>query len=89
MTTSGVEEFSTRLLAAFHDLSGGRLKTPVAMDDAARKAGLETDSTESDVALRYLLNGRYLEAADETAGTYCITVPGMDRVRQARNPGSE
>lgn len=78
-----------RLLEAFHDLSRGRLKEPVALEDAKREARMDTTSTEPGVALRYLLNGSYLETADETAGTYSITVPGMDRVRRARNPGIE
>lgn len=84
MATSGVEELSMRLLEAFYDLAGGKLKQPVSMEEATRTAGLDTTSTEPDVALRYLLNGSYLEAADETAGAYELNVPGMDKVRQER-----
>ena len=93
MATSGMEELSTRLLEAFYDLAQGRLQSPVSKEDAAHKADIEEDSTEPDVALRYLLNGGYLEAAtdsvpadsgDETEESYVITVPGMDRVRQKR-----
>ena len=84
MATSGVEELSMRLLEAFYDLADGKLKQPVSMEEATRASGLDTTSTEPNVALRYLLNGSHLEVADETAGTYEINVPGMDKVRQKR-----
>lgn len=77
-----------RLLEAFYDLADGKLKQPVSMEEATRAAGLDTTSTEPDVALRHLLNENYLEAADETAGTYEINVPGMDKVRQERGLNS-
>lgn len=38
MTTSGMEDTAMRLLAAFHDLSGGKLKEPVPLEKAASKA---------------------------------------------------
>lgn len=92
MATSGMEELSMRLLEAFHDLAEGRLQRPVSKEDAAREADMYESSTEPDVALRYLLNGGYVEAidqtddenADEAVESYVITVPGMDKVRQRR-----
>ncbi|MGI8867017.1 MAG: hypothetical protein ACR2G1_09820 [Rubrobacteraceae bacterium] len=93
MATSGVEELSIKLLEAYHDLSEGRLKTPIAKQDAVRRASIEDSSTEPDVALRYLLNGGYLEPIEredtenpgEAMDSYAITVPGMDWVRQKRD----
>ncbi len=92
MTTSGVEELSMRLLEAFYDLARGKLQAPVSKEDAVREAGLDAASTEPEVALRYLLNGEYVEAAKESSGessdqtneVYGITVPRMDKVRQKR-----
>lgn len=83
MTTSGIEESAMRLLEAFHDLARGRLKEPVTLGDAKREARMDSASTEADVAVRYLVNQRYLEAAG-TGQVYAITVPGMDKVRQRR-----
>lgn len=86
MTTSGVEESAMRLLEAFHDLAQGRLKEPVALGEAKREARMDDasgTSIEADVAVRYLVNQRYLEAAG-TGQVYAITVPGMDKVRQRR-----
>lgn len=92
MATSGVEELSMRLLEAFYDLARGRLQGPVSKEDAVREARLDANSTEPEVALRYLLNARYVEAVDdpsvesgkEASEVYGITVPGMDKVRQKR-----
>jgi diketogulonate reductase-like aldo/keto reductase len=93
MAISGVEEMSLQLLEAYHDLAQGRLKNPVAKQAAVAQADIEHSSTEPEVALRYLLNGGYLEPieredtenSDETMDSYAITVPGMDWVRQKRN----
>jgi len=96
LTTSGIEESAARLLEAFHDLSGGRLKEPVRLrssetpreEGAAQRVGMDPTSTEPDVAVRYLSNKKYVETASANkAGAnvaYAITVPGMDRVRQMR-----
>jgi hypothetical protein len=88
MPTSGVEENAMRLLIAFHKLSGGKPTDPVFLgraesppnEGAANAAGLDFGSTELDVALRYLLDGGYLDVADEP-DYYKITVPGIDQVR--------
>lgn len=96
MATSGIEESAARLLTAFHDLSGGRLKQPVRLrssekpkeEGATQRAGMDPSSTEPDVAVRYLVNKKYVEPAGANAAganvAYAITVPGMDRVRQMR-----
>ena len=90
MTTSGLEETALRLLGAFHDLAGGKLREPVPVggperpgEGAAPRAGLDPESTECDAAVRYLVNEGYLEAAGAGSG-YAITVAGMDRVREMR-----
>ena len=98
MTTSGVEQDAWRLLGTFYDLSGHNpLKTvPIGDADsppsesAAKGAGLEPGSPECDVAVRYLLNGRYIKAT-ETPSEYTITVGGIEKVREMRglaNPAS-
>lgn len=97
MASSGIEESATRLLGAFHDLSGGKLKEPVPLrgsgdrEGAARRAGMDPDSTEPDVSVRYLLNKDYLEtmgipanAPPGSSPDYAITVPGMDLIRRRR-----
>ena len=88
MATSGLEETALRLLGAFHDLSGGKLREPVPVggperpgEGAAPRAGLDPDSTECDEAVRYLVNQGYLEPADSG---YAITVAGVDRAREMR-----
>ncbi len=80
-----------RLLEAFYDLSEEKLNEPVPLGEpgderegAVTRAGLDPRSTETDVAVKYLLDQGYIEAADETSATYRITVPGLDRVRQMR-----
>ncbi len=67
------------------------------MDDRTQRMLMRAislhSSTEPEVALRYLLNGGYLEPieredtenSDEAMDSYAITVPGMDWVRQKRN----
>ncbi len=88
MATSGLEETALRLLGAFHDLAGGKLKEPVPVggperpgEGAAPRAGLDPDSTECDEAVRYLVNQGYLEPA---GSGYAITVAGIDRARELR-----
>lgn len=87
---AGVVEDADRLLGAFHDLCGGRLTSPVPLEDsgnragAARAAGFSPDSPECGVALRYLSNQGYVKGA----GPYTITVAGMDRVRELRGFGT-
>jgi hypothetical protein len=83
MSTSEVESAAMRLLGAFYDLSGGKLNEPVGEDEAARGAGIEPGSTELDVAVRYLLGQGYVRASD-TPSAYRITVPGVDKAREAR-----
>ena len=88
MATSGLEETALRLLGAFHDLSGGKLREPVALSEpetpgkgAAQRAGLDPDSVECDEAVRYLVNQAYLEPAESG---YAITVAGIDKAREMR-----
>ena len=92
--TSGVEETAMRLLGAFYDLSEGKLTEPVPLggpqtpgEGAARKADLDPESTECDIAVRYLVD-QTLIAARGNASEYVITVPGFDRVREMRGMGS-
>lgn len=94
MATSGVEEAAMRLLGAFYDLSGHNpvVSVPIGTPEepgsrsAAKAAGLEAGSTESDVALRYLLNQGYVREGDAPS-EYGITVMGIDRVRGLRGLG--
>lgn len=91
MATSGVEEVAMRLLGAFYDLSGHDPTRPVPVgapgsppeESAATTAGVEPGSTECAIAVRYLLNGGYLEKTD-VPSAYTITVPGVDKVREMR-----
>jgi hypothetical protein len=91
MPTSGVEEDAWRLLGAFYDLSGHNPLEPVPIgtpdstpnESAAKTAGIEPGSPECDVAVRYLLNGRYIRET-ETPGEYQITVQGIEKVREMR-----
>jgi hypothetical protein len=93
LATSGVEENALRLLGAFYDLSGEKITEPVTIgrpeipgQGAAPRAGLDPESTECDVAARFLLDQGYIEPA-ETASEYVITVAGFDRVREMRGLG--
>jgi hypothetical protein len=89
MTTSGVEDDAWRLLGAFYDLSGHNPLKPVPIgtpasppnESAAKTAGIEPGTPECDVAVRYLLNGRYIRETD-TPGEYQITVQGIEKVRE-------
>ncbi len=98
LAESGVTDAAMRLLGAIHDLSGGKLYEPVPIvvsgeptEGAARKAGVDTDSTEDEVALRYLVNQGYVRASgDPAAGggqDYELTVAGLDKARQMRGLG--
>lgn len=89
MTTSGLKDTALRLLEAFHDLAGGRLREPVPVgapempgEGAAPRAGLAPDSVVCDEAVKYLVNQGYLEPAG--ASGYAITVAGIDKVREMR-----
>jgi hypothetical protein len=89
--TSGVEESAMRLLGAFYDLSEGKLTEPVAlggpeMPGAAPRADLDPDSTECDIAVRYLVDQKLIEARGNIS-EYVITVAGFDRVREMRGMG--
>jgi hypothetical protein len=91
LATSGIEENAMRLLGAFYDLSGGKLTEPVSLgrpeipgEGAAPRADLEPESTECEVATRYLINQGYIAPADATS-RYVVTVAGFDRVRDARD----
>jgi membrane protein len=91
MTTSGVEEVAMRLLGAFHDLSGHNPLRPVPIgapesppnESAAKAAGVEPESTECDVAVRYLLNQGYIKET-YAPSAYTISVQGIDRAREMR-----
>ena len=92
MTTSGTEDNAMRLLLAFHDLSGGKLKEPVPLggadsteaEAAAPRAGMEPDSVDCETALRYLTDQNYIEQAEDGSG-YALTVPGEDRAKEMRD----
>ena len=91
--TSGVETAAMRLLGAFYDLSGEKILEPVPIggpgmpgQGAAPKADLEPESTECDIAARYLVEQAYIEPAGD-ASEYVITVAGFDRVREMRGRG--
>ncbi|MGH3146182.1 MAG: hypothetical protein ACRDTR_10325 [Rubrobacter sp.] len=88
MATSGLKDTALRLLGAYHDLSGGKLREPIPLggpetpgEGAAPMAGLDPDSTECAVAVRYLVNMGYLEATGAGQG-YAITVAGSDKARE-------
>lgn len=88
MPDSSIEENAVRLLAAFHDLAGGKLNIPVSVggpdseeDGAADRAGANWDATERDVALRYLLDQGYVQAGDTGSG-YTLTYEGLERARE-------
>jgi hypothetical protein len=91
MATSGIEDLAMRLLGAFYDLSGHNPLRPVPIgapespvnESAAKAAGIEPESTECDVAVRYLLNQGYIKETDAPSD-YAITVQGIDRVREVR-----
>ena len=95
MAESEVRDAALRLLGAIHDLSGGKLYEPVPVvvpedpsQGAARRAGVDPDSTEDEVALRYLVDQGYVRAVgDPTTGggqDYELTVAGLDKARQMR-----
>jgi hypothetical protein len=93
LATSGVEQNAMRLLGAFYDLSGGKLTEPVSLggpempgEGAAPRADLDPESTECEVAARYLVDQGYIAPADAASG-YVITVAGFDRVREMRGMG--
>lgn len=93
VTAGWVERAAMRLLDAFYELSGGNPIAAVPVQDseagegAARKAGLDSDSTECGVAVRYLLNQGYVKGVGSPASAYKITVPGIDRAREMRGLG--
>ena len=98
MAESEVRDAALRLLGAIYDLSGGKLYEPVPVvvpedptGGAAPKAGVDTDSTEDEVALRYLVDQGYVRASgDPAAGggqDYELTVAGLDKARQMRGLG--
>jgi len=93
-----VKDMALRLLGAIHDLSGGKLYEPVPVvvpgdpsSGAAPKAGVDPDSTEDEVALRYLVDQGYVRAVGDPATgggqDYELTVAGLDKARQMRGLG--
>lgn len=98
MAESAVRDAALRLLGAIYDLSGGKLYEPVPVvvpgdpsQGAARKAGVDPDSTEDEVALRYLVDQGYVRAVGDPATgggqDYELTVAGLDKARQTRGIG--
>src|SRR5215210_3837931 len=92
LATSGVEEDAWRLLGAFYDLSEGKLTEPVPLGGpetpgAAPRADFDPESTECDIAVRYLVDQGYIEARGAASEGYVITVAGFDRVREMRGLG--
>jgi hypothetical protein len=91
VSTSGVEEDAWRLLGAFYDLSEGKLTEPVPLGGpetpgAAPRADFDPESTECDIAVRYLVDQGYIEPRG-AASEYVIMVAGFDRVREMRGLG--
>lgn len=98
MAEGEVKDTALRLLGAIHDLSGGKLYEPVPVvvpgdpsSGAAPKAGVDPDSTEDEVALRYLVDQGYVRAVGDPATgggqDYELTVAGLDKARQMRGLG--
>ena len=94
MAVSGVEENALRLLGALYDLSGEKIAEPVPIGGAeieghgaAPRVGLDPESTECEIATRYLVNEGYIEAHGDNSSEYVITVAGFDRVREMRRLG--
>lgn len=88
MSGSGIEEDAMRLLAAFHDLAGGKLNIPVPVGGAdsdeigaADRARIGKDTVKRDVALRYLLSQGYVQAEEAGSG-YTLTHTGLERARE-------
>lgn len=87
MPDSGTKENAMRLLAAFHDLAGGKLNVDVPVggpdsedDGAADRVGTNWEATERDVALRYLLDQGYVNAGE--SGGYNLTYQGLEKARE-------
>ena len=88
MQGSGTKDNAMRLVAAFHDLAGGKLNVSVPLggpeseeDGAADRVGSNWDATERDVALRYLLDQNYVEAG-ESGTSYTLTYQGLEKARK-------
>lgn len=88
MPGSNTKENAMRLLSAFHDQAGGKLDIPVPIggpdvdeDGAADRVGTNWDTTERDVALRYLLDQGYVDAEESGAG-YTLTYQGLEKARE-------
>jgi hypothetical protein len=81
------------LLEGFYDLAEGKPNEPVPVGDedsteedaAAPKVGMDPGSPDCEVALRYLVDQGYIKADDEQSGTYTLTVPGIDRIKEMRD----
>ena len=91
MATSGVDENALWLLGAFYDLSEEKITQLVPVggpegQGAAPRAGLDPESTECEVAVRYLVDQGYIEARGDSS-EYVITVAGFDRIREMRRLG--
>lgn len=92
MLGSGVEDDAMRLLRAFYELSGGKPNEAVPVggpesteaEAAAPRGGLDPMTNRCEVAVRYLLDQNFIQAADEAA-TYTITVLGIDRARELQD----
>jgi hypothetical protein len=87
LAESEVRDAALRLLGAIHDLSGGKLYEPVPVvvpgdpsAGAAPKAGVDPDSTEDEVALRYLVDQGYVRAS-------ATRRPGAARTTSSPWPG--
>ena len=87
MPDSGTKENAMRLLAAFHDMAEGKLNVDVPVggpdseeDGAADRVGSNWDSSERDVALRYLIDQDYVKDGDSGSG-YTLTYQGLEKSR--------
>lgn len=84
----GTKDNAMRLVAAFHDLAGGKLNIEVSLggpdsedDGAVDRAGSEWGTIERDIALRYLLDQGYVEAGESRTG-YTLTYQGLEKSRE-------
>ena len=92
MSAGRTEEDAMLLLEGFYDLSGGKPNEPVPVggsesteaEAAAPRVGIDPESPNCEVAVRYLLDQGYVKSAGEDAATYTLTVPGIDQVKSRR-----
>ena len=95
MAAGRTEEDAMLLLEGFYDLSGGKPNEPVPVGNsesteaeaAAPRVGMDPESPNCEVAVRYLVDQGYIKSTGEEAATYTLTVPGIDRIESMRGAG--